>query len=253
MPSCWSHGPTQNARKFAKDKGKDKRREEIPKSSSLSMEASILSTFYPSLPISNKSHFCSTLKPTPRRRALTVRSAISRTKKEETVETVKQELQDCRLLAGISYKGFTVRQFQQLRAQIPETTKVIVAKNTLVLKAIEGTQWEALKPCMTGMNAWFFVHGEEIPAALKPYRTFQKEQKLDGNDFTGAVFEGKFYGPDEFKALETLPSRAEVYATLLGSLKGPASAVVGTLQAPARNLVMVLQAHVKKLEEEGSP
>lgn len=104
---------------------------------------------------------------------------------------------------------------------------------------------------MTGMNAWLFVHNEEIPAALKPYRDFQKEKKLEDNDFTGAVFEGKFYGPEEFKTLETLPSRAEVYAKLLGSLQAPASAVVGTLQAPARNLIMVLQAYIKKLEEGG--
>lgn len=181
-----------------------------------------------------------------------IRSAISRTKKEETVETVKQQLQDCHLLAGIKYKGLTVQQFRDLRTSLPETTKLIVAKNTLVLKAIEGTQWEALKPCMKGMNAWMFVHSEEIPAALKPYRTFQKEKKLEANDFSGAVFEGKFYPPEEFKALETMPTRAEIYAKLLGSFKSPASAVVGTLQAPARNLIMVLKAYVQKLEETGA-
>ncbi|KAI8000351.1 hypothetical protein LOK49_LG09G00613 [Camellia lanceoleosa] len=187
-------------------------------------------------------------KPPP---TTTIRAAISRTKKEETVETVKQQLTDCHLLAGIKYKGFTVKQFQDLRRSLPQTSKLIVAKNTLVLKAIEGTQWEALKPCMKGMNVWLFVHSEEIPAALKPYRNFQKEKKLEENDFTGAVFEGKFYGPEEFKALETLPTRDEIYANLLGSVKGPASAVVGTVQAPARNLVMVLKAYVKKLEESG--
>lgn len=180
----------------------------------------------------------------------TIRSAISRTKKEETIETVKQQLQDCHLIAGIKYKGFTVQQFQQLRTTFPENTKLIVAKNTLVLKAIEGTQWESLKPCMKGMNAWLFVHSEEIPAALKPYRTFQKEKKLEENDFSGAVFEGKYYAPEEFKTLETLPTRAEVYAKLLGSLKSPATSVVGTLQAPARILVLTLKAYVKKLEEE---
>ncbi|KAI3776739.1 hypothetical protein L1987_46528 [Smallanthus sonchifolius] len=120
-----------------------------------------------------------------------MRSAISRTKKEETIESVKQQLQDCHLIDGINYKGFTVQQFQQLRTTFPETTKLIVAKNTLVLKVIEGTQWESLKPCMKGMNAWLFVHSEEIPAAIKPYRTFQKEKKLEDNDFSGAVFEGK--------------------------------------------------------------
>ncbi|PIN16721.1 hypothetical protein CDL12_10635 [Handroanthus impetiginosus] len=189
----------------------------------------------------------------PRRPTLPkIRAAISRTKKEETVEKVKQELENCHLIAGIGYKGFTVKQFQELRTQFPETSKLLVAKNTLVLKAIEGTEWEVLKPCMKGMNAWLFVHSEEIPAALKPYRDFQKEKKLEDNDFTGGVFEGKFYGPEEFKALENLPTRAEIYSKILGSLKGPASAVVGTIQAPARNLIMVLNAYCKKLEEEGA-
>jgi large subunit ribosomal protein L10 len=204
---------------------------------------------FPSQTLAFKSHFKTPLSlpnsrfpSTLRRRRnppATILAAISRTKKEETVETVKHQLQDCHLLAGIKYKGLSVKQLQDVRKLLPESTSLLVAKNTLVYKAIEGTQWEVLKPCMTGMNAWLFVHTEEIPAALKPYRDFQKEGKLEENDFAGAVFEGKFYAPEEFKALETLPTKVEIYAKLLGSLKSPASAVVSTVQAPARNLVMV--------------
>ncbi|CAH2072844.1 unnamed protein product [Thlaspi arvense] len=181
-----------------------------------------------------------------------IRSAVSRTKKEETVETVKTHLENCHLLAAINYKGLTVKQFQDLRRTLPETTKLIVAKNTLVFKAIEGTKWEALKPCMKGMNAWLFVQTDEIPSAIKPYRSFQKERKLDDNDFAGAVFEGKFYAPDNFKALETMPTRAEVYAKMLGALQSPAINLVSTLQAPAIEVIMVLKAYVKKLEDESN-
>ncbi|XP_055960016.1 50S ribosomal protein L10, chloroplastic-like [Mercurialis annua] len=181
---------------------------------------------------------------------ISINSAISRTRKEETVETVRTQLENCYLVAAIKYTGFTVKQFQELRRALPESTKLLVAKNTLVYKAIEGTQWEALKPCMKGMNAWLFVHTEEIPEAFKPYRSFQKEKKLEDNDFTGAVFEGKFYGPGEFKQLETMPSREEIYAKILGALQSPAIGLVSTLQAPARDVVMVLKAYVKKLEDE---
>ncbi|KAF3966393.1 hypothetical protein ACB098_06G171200 [Castanea mollissima] len=219
------------------------------------MEATLLS--FPSHSLTKtQTHFLSNPPPflssKPKRPSkLSIRSAISRNKKEETVETVKTQLDDCQLIAAIKYKGFTVKQFQDLRRSLPETTKLVVAKNTLVYKAIEGTPWEVLKPCMTGMNAWLFVHSEEIPAALKPYRDFQKEKKLEENDFSGAVFEGKFYAPGDFKTLENMPTRAEIYAKMLGSIKSPASSLVGTIQAPARELVMVLQAYVKKLEEEG--
>uniref|UniRef100_A0A2P2K061 Large ribosomal subunit protein uL10c n=1 Tax=Rhizophora mucronata TaxID=61149 RepID=A0A2P2K061_RHIMU len=184
-------------------------------------------------------------------RPISIKSAISRTKKEQTVETVKTQLENCYLLAAIKYAGFTVNQFQELRRSLPESSKLMVAKNSLVYKAIEGTPWEVLKPCMKGMNAWLFVHTEEIPEAIKPYRSFQREKKkLDTNDFTGAVFEGRFYGPGDFKQLETMPTRSETYAKILGSLQGPAIGLVGTLQAPARDVVLVLRAFVSKLEEE---
>ncbi|MCO5588769.1 hypothetical protein L7F22_042728 [Adiantum nelumboides] len=182
--------------------------------------------------------------------ALRVDMAISREKKEDTVGKVREQLEGAYLVAGIKYTGLTVKQFQTIRSKLPESVTLRVAKNTLMSKAIEGTQWEALKPCLKGMNAWLFVKTEEIPAALKPYRDLQKELKLDNNDFTGAVFEGKFFLPEEVKVLETMPSRAEIYAKLLGSLQSPAISLIGTLQAPARELVLTLKAYVQKLEEE---
>lgn len=182
-------------------------------------------------------------------KSLFIRAALTRTKKEEIVETVKSELENCYLIAGIGFQGMTVKQVQDFRRSLPESSKLLFAKNTLVFKAIEGTPFEALKPCMKGMNAWLFVHSEEIPAAIKPYRDFQKESKVE-NDFVGAVFEGKFYAPEDFNSLETLPTRAEIYSKLLGSLQTPAIGLVTTLQAPARDVVMVLKAYVKKLEEQ---
>jgi large subunit ribosomal protein L10 len=47
-----------------------------------------------------------------------------------------------------------------------------------------------------------------------------------------------------------MPTRADLYSKLLGTLKSPSSNLVGTLQGPARNLVFTLKAYVKKLEEE---
>lgn len=189
-------------------------------------------------------------KTTPGKSAGVVRMAISRKRKEETVENARKQLEGCMLVAGIKYTGLSVKHMQQLRKALPEQTTLMVAKNKLIGKAIEGTEWEALKPALKGMNAWLFVHSEEIPAALKPYRDLQKELKLETNDFTGAVFEGRFFSPSEFKSLETMPTRAEIYGKLLGVLQSPAAGLVGTIQAPARDLVFTLKAYVKKLEDE---
>ncbi|CAM6083820.1 unnamed protein product [Calypogeia fissa] len=182
-------------------------------------------------------------------RYMAIEAALSREKKEATVEKARQQLEGAQLVAGIKYSGLTVKQLQTFRKSLPETSTLIVAKNKLIGKAIEGTKWEALKPALKGMNAWLFVHSEEIPAAIKPYRDLQKEFKLD-TDFTGAVFEGKFYAPEDFKELESMPTRAELFSRLLGGLQGPATNLVGTLQGPARELVFTLKAYVAKLEEE---
>ena len=128
-----------------------------------------------------------------------IRAALTRDKKAEIVGSLKSELENCFLIAGIGFQGLTVKQIQDFRRSLPESSKLVVAKNTLVFKAIEGTPFEALKPCMKGMNAWLSVQSEEIPAAIKPYRDFQKETKVE-NDFVVAVFEGKIYALEDFKS-----------------------------------------------------
>ncbi|KAJ3671899.1 hypothetical protein LUZ60_007978 [Juncus effusus] len=155
-----------------------------------------------------------------------IRAAVVRSKRE----AIRRELDSCQMLAGIWCHGLNMKQLQSLRGSLPSGTKLLVAKNSLVEKAIEGTKWEQLKPCAKGMNAWLFVRSDEIPPAIKPYRDFQKDWKLALNDFTGAVYEGKLYGPDDFQALETMPTRMESYRFLLGCLQTPAVSLLGLLQ-----------------------
>nr|CAD1841966.1 unnamed protein product [Ananas comosus var. bracteatus] len=123
-----------------------------------------------------------------------IRAAVARSKRE----AIRRELENCQLLAGIWCHGLT---------------------------------WEPLRPCAKGMNAWLFVHSDDIPPALNPYRHFQREWKLALNDFTGAVYEGRLYGPDDFAALEAMPTRLQSYAYLLGCLHTPAVSLLGVLQA----------------------
>lgn len=71
---------------------------------------------------------------TTKKGGLVVRMAISRKKKEETVEKTRQQLEGCQLVAGIKYTGLTVKQMQQLRQALPQDTTLMVAKNKLIGK-----------------------------------------------------------------------------------------------------------------------
>ncbi|KAG2616088.1 hypothetical protein PVAP13_3NG118199 [Panicum virgatum] len=126
--------------------------------------------------------------------------------------------------------------------------RLVVTKNSDMAAAVVGMRWEALKPYARGMNAWLFVRSDEIPPALKPYRDFQKEWKLQLNDFTGAVYEGRLYGPDDFAQLEAMPTRAQSYQCLLGCLQMPAVNLLAVLRT--RQEAMLAQADKPPAEGE---
>ncbi|KAJ6820345.1 50S ribosomal protein L10, chloroplastic [Iris pallida] len=148
-------------------------------------------------------------------------------------QALRRELENCHLVAGIYCTGLSIRQLNELRGSLPETSsRLIVAKNSLMEKAVDGTKWEPLKFCAKGMNAWLFVHGDgdNVPRALKPCQDLQKKWGAGLNDFRGAVFEGKVYGAEDLRELETMPTRMEVFTHLLGSMQAPAATLVGILQ-----------------------
>ncbi|GBG81475.1 hypothetical protein CBR_g32465 [Chara braunii] len=181
-----------------------------------------------------------------------IKMALSKEKKVMTVEKVRAELENCFLLAGLDYTGISVKQMQDLRRSLPETTTLLIVKNTLMRKTVEeDAKWKALAPHLQGMNAWLFVHSEEIPAALKPFRDMQKEAKLEV-DYTLAVFEGQIFKKDDMSFLENLPTKQELYIKLINQLRAPGSRLVSVLRAPGMQLVMVLRAYIDKLEKEQS-
>ncbi|XP_020580404.1 50S ribosomal protein L10, chloroplastic-like [Phalaenopsis equestris] len=160
--------------------------------------------------------------------APSLRAALRRMRRE----SVERELEGCQMVAGLWCHCLTVRQIQCLRGALPKSAKLVVAKNTLLGKSTDGTSWESIRSCARGMNAWLFVRSEdEVAAALKACRDFQRQWKLDLNDFTGAVFQGRLYGPQDFGVLETSPAKADSNAYLLGSLQLPAASLIGLLQA----------------------
>ncbi len=89
-----------------------------------------------------------------------VRMAISRKKKEETVDRAKQQLEGAYLVAGIKYAGLTVKQFQQLRKSLPQDTTLMVAKNKLIGNAFS-------LHCLLRLH-WFWTQSIKSTQTHKP-------------------------------------------------------------------------------------
>ena len=154
---------------------------------------------------------------------------------------------DTLLVAGFRFQGLSVKNMIKFRQELPQGAHLLVTKNTLMVKASEGTKWEAISECATGMNAWLFVD-ENISPAIKVVKSLQKDWKKDGVevDFTGAVLDGKFIDSAGISALEKLPTKKDLITMVALGIKQ-----VPTKLARGSNGVPLKLAHGVKAIADG--
>ncbi|MBC2576445.1 50S ribosomal protein L10 [Peptostreptococcus canis] len=161
--------------------------------------------------------------------------------KSAVVSEIAEKLEKASSVIVVDYKGLTVEQVTDLRSKMREAgVEYKVYKNTLVRRAasaIEGDVYANFNDeLLVGPNAIAF--GYEDPVA--PARILKAFMDKNPNKITlkMGVVEGEFYDEQKIVALAEIPSREELIAKLLGSLKAPMS-----------NFVYLLDAIAKKQEE----
>ena len=108
--------------------------------------------------------------------------------------------------------------------------QMIVAKNTLILKAMRNTgkEFGELENALNGTTAMLFSENAKAPAqAILKFRKKGTKPALKGAYIDSAVF----IGDNQLEALSNLKSKED----LLGE-------IVGLLQSPARNVISALQS-----------
>lgn len=179
------------------------------------------------------------------RGSLQVRNALSRQRKVETLETLEKKMGSSAVVFGMRFKGIDVKTIQQFRKEMP--CEVLVCKNTLMRIACERVEgWSELKQAANGDNLWVFVEEDKISEGVKAYLDFEKkllaattkDQKEAGfkpTEVSGAVMDGKYLSPAEFKNLEKLPTKTEMMATVARLIKQvPTKVAVSVKQVPTK-------------------
>jgi large subunit ribosomal protein L10 len=114
-----------------------------------------------------------------------------------------------------------VKDFEQFRKKLPAGTELVVATNTLMKKAIEGTPYEPLGPACVGPNAFLFS-GEDVAGNIKAFNDMAKTLKKARGmelEWTGGCMDGKFVAPKDISKLESLPTKKELIGKIAASLK----------------------------------
>ncbi len=141
--------------------------------------------------------------------------------KQPIVDTIKDQIQDAQGVVLVDYRGITVEQDTALRKQMRESDVVYkVYKNTMIKRAIEGTEFEPLSAELEGPTA-IAISKTDATAPARILAKFATDNKLKTLTLKSGVVEGKYYDADGIKVIATIPSRDELLAKFLGSIQSP--------------------------------
>lgn len=173
---------------------------------------------------------------------------MNRTQKQEVIEALTQDFSSHDALFAMDYRGLNVSEATELRRKIREMgAQYRVVKNTLALRAMQGTPLESLGSHFKGMTALAYT-GSDPVALAKVLNDFAKD--VPALAFKVGVVSGKQVQVEEFKALATLPGKEELLAKLLYVLQAPMQNLLSVFQASARDLILVLKAAADKKKDE---
>ena len=138
--------------------------------------------------------------------------------KQPIVQAIAEEIKDAQSVVLVDYRGLTVAEDTELRQQLREAG--IVYKNTMMKRAFEGTECEALESCLEGPSA-IAISKDDATAPARILCKFAKD--APALELKGGVVEGTAYDVAGLTELSKIPSREELLSKLLGSLQSPIS------------------------------
>jgi large subunit ribosomal protein L10 len=164
--------------------------------------------------------------------------ALNLAQKKEVVAELANVAATAHSLVASEYAGLTVSQLTELRKKARQDGVFIrVAKNTLVSRAVEGTDYACVKDALTGPLLYAFSK-EDPGAAGRLIKEFAKaNDKLKPRM---VAVGGKAYPGTHVDVLASLPTREQALTMLVSLLAQPATMLVRVLAEPASQVARVI-------------
>ena len=151
--------------------------------------------------------------------------------KQVIIDEIKAKLDGAQSAVVIDYMGTTVAQADAMRNKLREANvDYTVYKNTLIKRAIEGTEFAPLADVLDGPSA-IAISKEDATAPARVLKEVIDEFKK--MEFKAGVVEGNYFDQEGIKEIASIPSRDVLIAKFMGSIQSPVSKAVRTFQAIA--------------------
>ena len=158
-------------------------------------------------------------------------SEASIAKKAEAVKNVNAMLTAAETGIVVDYRGLTVAEVTDLRKQLRDAgVKMMVIKNKILQRAVEGTDYEALTDVFVGPTAIAFSDDDPI-APAKILKKFADDH--DALEIKGGFIEKSVKTLDEINEYATMPSREDLLSMLASALQDPMRKIARAVKAVA--------------------
>lgn len=138
--------------------------------------------------------------------------------KKAEVALIKDELQNSKATVIVDARGLTVEEDTELRTALrKQGVKYTVRKNTLVTKAIEGTEMDGLTTFLKGPSA-IATSSEDYTAAAKILSDYAKQFK--NLEIKGGYCDGEVLDAAGVDKLAKVPGKEQLLSMLLSALTG---------------------------------
>jgi len=173
--------------------------------------------------------------------------ALNLAQKEEVVAELAAVAKGALSLVAAEYAGLTVGQLTDLRKKARANgVYVKVAKNTLVARAVEGTDYQCVADSLTGPLLYAFSK-EDPGAAGRLAKDFAKANEKFKPRLVSIG--GKAYPGTHVDVLASLPTREQALSMLLSVMVQPATMLVRVLSEPASQIARVTQRVAESKQE----
>lgn len=144
---------------------------------------------------------------------------MSTESKKSLVGEIKERFTGADAVIMVDYRGLTNKQIESLRGALREQgASMKVYKNTLTDIAMRELALPPMEDILAGPTAFVFGTGEPN-AVAKAVADFAKAHKT--LEFKGALVDSQVLDAETIKAIAALPTRDELLAKMLGTMKNP--------------------------------
>jgi len=166
-----------------------------------------------------------------------------RKEKQTQVDSLREKLGSAESIFLTNFTGINVKDISQLRGQFrAANVEYLVAKNTLIRRAVADTPLAELESYLQGPTA-LVIAGDDGVRAAKIITKFCEDH--ESFQVKAGVMSEKIIDAARVKDIARLPSREVLIARLLGAINSPIAGLVfvlgGTLARAVRALDQVRQ------------